>query len=98
MKFFALIILFSKIIQLSMSVYSYNKAANSSITHVGNVVEPEVIGIHDRPWIHRVGDDGRCVAIQIIVNQVAISHIRQTINRLQRLAGLQESPLSIIRA
>jgi len=49
MKFFALIILFSKIIQLSMSVYSYNKAANSSITHVGNVVEPEVIGIHDRP-------------------------------------------------
>lgn len=65
---------------------------------MGNIIEPEVVGIHDRPGVHRVGDDGRCVAIQIIVDQVTISHVRQTIDRLQRLAGLQESPVLIILA
>lgn len=65
---------------------------------MSDVIEPEVVGVHDRPRVHRVGDDSRCVAIQIIVDQITIPHVRQAINCLQRLTGLQESPLPIIRA
>jgi len=46
-----------------------------SATYMGDIIEPEIIGIHDRPGIHSVSDDGRCIAAQIIIDQSTISHI-----------------------
>lgn len=57
--------------------------------YVSNIVEPEVIGVHDSPRVHGVGDDGRCVAAQVIVDEVAVTDVGQTIYSLQSLAGLQ---------
>lgn len=62
---------------------------------MGDVVEPEIIGIHHRPGVHRIGDDGRCIATQVIVDQITIPDVRQTINRLQSLASLRKSVLII---
>jgi len=59
-----------------------------SATYMGDIIEPEIIGIHDRPGIHSISDDGWCIAAQIIVDQSTISHIWQTIDGFQCFASL----------
>lgn len=56
---------------------------------MGNIVEPEVIGVHCRPWFHGINNDCRGVAIQIVLNKVSVFHVRQPIDRFQGFASLR---------
>lgn len=56
---------------------------------MSDIIEPEIICIHNGPRVHCIRDNCRRVTAQIVIDQIPIPDVRQPIDSFQCFAGLK---------